>query len=82
MEYTDSLAVTDVGDMVDYIYSLSCMTSLSSVPKGKIREALLRNMTGGILNVPKEYGMFIASQRRPLSDLPPAHCPGSPAADR
>ena len=64
LEYADSLAVTDVGDMVEYIYSLSGMTSLSSVPKEKIREALLRNMTGGILNVPKEYGMFIASQRR------------------
>ncbi|MDE6208183.1 MAG: class I SAM-dependent methyltransferase [Lachnospiraceae bacterium] len=61
LEYKDSLAVTYVDDMVDYIYSLQSMTSLSNVPKNEIREILLQNMTNGILNVPKEYGMFIAS---------------------
>ena len=61
LEYIDSLAVTYVDDMVDYIYSLQSMTSLSNGPKNEIREILLQNMTNGILNVPKEYGMFIAS---------------------
>lgn len=61
LEYVDSLAVTHVDDMVDYIYSLSDMTSLSNVPRHIIKEMLMQNVTNGILNVPKEYGMFIAS---------------------
>lgn len=60
-EYVDSLAVTDVDDMVDYIYSLSSMTSLSHVPGDTIKQILMQNMTNGVLKVPKEYGMFIAS---------------------
>lgn len=47
--------------MVEYIYSLSSMTSLYSVPKQVIKDILMNNTTNGILNVPKEYGMFIAS---------------------
>ena len=61
LEYKDSLAVTDADDMVDYIYSLASMTSLSSVPRENIKEILSQNMKDGILNVPKEYGMFIAA---------------------
>ena len=60
LEYIDSLAVTNVDDMVDYIYSLSGMTSLNSVPKELIRDILLENTVNGVLNVPKEYGMFIS----------------------
>lgn len=60
-EYIDSLAVTDADDMVDYIYSLSSMTTLSEVPKADIRDILVKNMKNGVLNVPKEYGMFLAS---------------------
>lgn len=61
LEYIDSLAVTNIDDMVEYIYSLSSMTSLNSMPKRVIKEILIKNTTNGILNVPKEYGMFIAS---------------------
>ena len=61
LEYIDSLAVTDMDDMVDYIYSLSGMTTLNSVPRQRIKEILLENTVNGVLNVPKEYGMFIAS---------------------
>ena len=59
--YIDSLAVTNIDDMVEYIYSLSSMTSLNSVPRQVIKEILIDNTTNGILNVPKEYGMFISS---------------------
>lgn len=62
LEYIDSLAVTNVDDMVEYIYSLSCMTSLHNVPKHTIKEILMQNLTNGILKVPKEYGMFVASE--------------------
>lgn len=61
LEYIDSLAVTNIDDMVEYIYSLSSMTSLNSVPKQVIKDILMNNTTNGILNVPKEYGMFISS---------------------
>lgn len=61
LEYIDSLAVTNIDDMVEYIYSLSSMTSLNSVPKQVIKDILIKNATNGILNVPKEYGMFISS---------------------
>ena len=46
--------------MIDYIYSLSSMTTLNDVPKHIIKDVLMQNMTNGILNVPKEYGMFVA----------------------
>lgn len=61
LEYSDSLAVTNVDDMIDYIYSLSSMTSLNRVPKQHIKKILKQHMSNGILNVPKEYGMFVAS---------------------
>lgn len=58
--YEDSLEVTDVDDMVDYIYSLTGMTDLQKLPRNEIRLILEKNMRDGILHVPKEYGMFIA----------------------
>ncbi len=59
-KYIDSLAVPNIDDMVDYIYSLSSMTSLNSVPKQVITDILMENTIDGVLNVPKEYGMFIS----------------------
>lgn len=59
-DYEDSLAVTEVNDMVDYIYSLQSMTALSAIPRDTIRELLASQMKDGVLTVPKEYGMFIA----------------------
>lgn len=61
LEYIDSLAITNIDDMVEYIYSLSSMTSLNNVPKQVIKDILMNNTIDGILNVPKEYGMFISS---------------------
>ncbi len=58
-DYKDSLAVTNIEDIIDYIYSLSSMTTLSSMNREKIRDALTEKMTDGVLNVPKDYGMFI-----------------------
>ena len=58
LEYQDSLAVTNVDDMVEYAYSLASMTALASVPKAEIRDTLLQHVQDGILSVPKEYGMF------------------------
>lgn len=64
VEYIDSLAVTNMDDMVEYIYSLPSMTSLKSVPKQEIKDILLKNTENGILNVPKQNGMFISSMEQ------------------
>ena len=60
--YEDSLEVTNVEDMVDYIYSLTGMTDLQKLPRSKVKSVLERNMRDGVLRVPKEYGMFIAKE--------------------
>jgi ubiquinone/menaquinone biosynthesis C-methylase UbiE len=61
LEYTDSLAVTCIDDMVDYIYSLSSMNALGNIAKKEMKQILIQNTVNKVLNVPKEYGMFIAS---------------------
>ncbi len=58
--YEDSLEVTDVEDMVDYICSLTGMTDLRKLPRNDVKAVLEKNMRDGVLYVPKEYGMFIA----------------------
>ena len=58
--YEDALEITDVDDMVDYIRSLTGMSDLQKLPPEEIRAVLQAHMRGGILRVPKEYGMFIA----------------------
>ena len=58
--YEDSLEVTNVDDLVDYIRSLTGMTDLQKLPEDTIRSVLEQNMTDGVLRIPKEYGMFIA----------------------
>ena len=64
--YEDSLEVTNVNDMADYIRSLTGMSDLQMLPEDTIRSVLERNMSGGVLRIPKDYGMFIA-QRCPES---------------
>ena len=58
--YEDALEVTQVEDMVDYIYSLTGMTDLKELPRDEVRTMLESHMRDGVLRVPKEYGMFIA----------------------
>ena len=58
LNYEDSLAVTEIDDLIDYIYSLSSMSTLSTVPKNEIRDVLTKHAVNGVLTVPKEYGMF------------------------
>ena len=60
--YKDALEVTDVEDMVDYIFSLKGMTDLRKIPRDEVRRVLENNMRNGILYVPKEYGVFIAKK--------------------
>ena len=59
LDYEDSLAVTDVDDVLDYIYSLTNMSSLPKLERHILKEGLEKEMVNGVLNIPKEYGMFI-----------------------
>ena len=59
LDREDGLAITDVGDFADYIYSLSCLSNISSVPREALMQVLESRMENGVLYVPKEYGMFI-----------------------
>lgn len=60
LEYVDALEVTNIDDIVEYIYSLSCMSALSRLKKEDIKITLEQNMKNGVLTIPKEYGMFVA----------------------
>ena len=59
-DYHDSLEVTDVNDMADYIYSLTGMSSLRAVPRETVVKVLTGAMENGVLKVPKEYGLFLS----------------------
>ena len=58
--YPDSLKVTNLEDMADYVYSLTGMTGLRQVPRKAMLEVFRENSKDGILYVPKDYGMFVA----------------------
>ena len=45
--------------LVDYVFSLSGMTDLRSLPRDTVRSVLASHMKDGVLTVPKEYGMFV-----------------------
>lgn len=55
----DGLAITCVGDFVDYVLSLSSLTGLESINAETLKRVFSAKMEKGVLYVPKEYGMFI-----------------------
>lgn len=59
--YDDSLHITDIDDLVTYLSSLSSLKMLNEVPLEKIREIIKYHAIDGVVDLPKEYGMFIAS---------------------
>lgn len=59
-EYEDALEVTDLGDMADYIATMEGMSALCRLPRETVLSVLEAHTAGGVLHVPKEYGMFAA----------------------
>lgn len=59
LDYKDSLAVTNIDDLLDYIYSLNHMSSIAKFDRYILKEILEKETVNGVLNIPKEYGMFI-----------------------
>jgi len=60
-DYKDSLAVTNIDDLLEYIYSLSSMSDIK-IGRAELKEILKNNMVNGVINIPKEYGMFISKK--------------------
>ena len=58
--YEDSLHITDIDDLLDYLGSLASLKMLNDVPREKLKEILLGHAVNGVIDLPKEYGMFIA----------------------
>lgn len=61
-DYEDSLAVTDIEDLLDYIYSLKNMLGIAELQRDAVREVLKQNAVDGVLNIPKENGMFVCQK--------------------
>lgn len=59
LDYEDSLAVTDIEDLLDYMDSLGDLSPVAGIERETVRAVLKREMTDGILKIPKEYGMFV-----------------------
>lgn len=59
LDYEDSLAVTAIEDLLDYMDSLGDMSPVAGIERETVRAVLKQQMVNGVLNVPKEYGMFI-----------------------
>ena len=58
--YEDSLRVTDVGGLVEYLRSLVSLRVTDDIPDGRLFELLNSHAVNGVIELPKEYGMFIA----------------------
>ena len=58
--YQDSLHITDVNDLVNYLTSLASLKALNDVPFEKLKEIIMEHAVNGVVDLPKEYGMFIA----------------------
>lgn len=59
VDYKDSLMVTNIEDVLDYIYSLTNMSPAARLGRKTLKEILEKEMKDGVLHIPKEYGMFI-----------------------
>ena len=60
VRYEDSLEVTDIDDLITYMYSLVSMQDIQNAPKDEVKKILEGYMVDGVLSIPKDYGMFIS----------------------
>ena len=57
--YEDSLCITNIDDLVDYVRSLVSVWEIADCPSRRIQEILTQHSCNGVIELPKEYGMFI-----------------------
>lgn len=60
--YEDSLKIIDLDEFIEYIYSLPSITNIDNIEYNAIKEILESKKENNILNVPKEYGLFICTK--------------------
>lgn len=61
-DYEDHLEVTDIEDILDYIYSMSGILSIAGLERAEIKRVLEKNTVNGVLYIPKENGMFVCEK--------------------
>lgn len=59
-DYPDALDVTDVDDLIVYLRSMSSLGVLDAWTDEALHAAFTSAMRGGVLSLPKEYGVFVA----------------------
>lgn len=59
LHYEDSLHVTEIKDMVEYIKSLPSINMNSKISYERIREIVTSHAVDGVIDLPKDYGMFV-----------------------
>ena len=57
--YEDSLQITNIDDLTDYLRSLVSFKAIIDLPSDRIHEILMRHSCNGTIELPKEYGMFV-----------------------
>ncbi len=57
--YEDSLHITNIDDLLNYLRSLVPFKAITDLPSERIREILMRHSCNGTIELPKEYGMFV-----------------------
>ena len=62
--YEDSLHVTDISDFADYLQSLKALHGIGNMGRDRILEVLALHEEDGAINLPKEYGTFVARHNK------------------
>ena len=58
--YKDSLEVTNIDDLMEYIYSGITFKNACKLSSEEVRNKLISCMEDGVLRLPKDPGMFVA----------------------
>jgi len=62
LDREDGLAITNLDDLIEYIYSSTRMTNAAEVDRNTLEQILRNRMIDGVIYIPKEYGMFVAKK--------------------
>ena len=62
LDYNDSLDITDLDDLLDYLYSLDGISAITKIDRQLLKVSLRNKMKDGVLHIPKEYGMFVCKK--------------------
>jgi len=60
LDREDGLEITNIDDLIEYIYSTTRMANIADVDRDTLEQILLSKMVDGVIYIPKEYGMFVA----------------------